>query len=212
MLELACKLFLGYLAGSIVGSLVVGRLRGVDIRLLGSGNAGGTNALRTQGRGFALAVVAIDVLKAVLPILWLTGVALPGVPVDPAVSREAVAVVIGAGAVAGHVWPVFFGFRGGKGMATLVGAYAAIEAVLLAPVLAAWVLVAAIGGYVGVATIAAAAVAPLWLALSGQAGRPLFWFALVMAVFVVWTHRSNIARLRAGTEHRIFRGLLGPRR
>jgi glycerol-3-phosphate acyltransferase PlsY len=212
MLELACKLVLGYLAGSIVGSLVVGRLRGVDIRLLGSGNAGGTNALRTQGKGFALAVVAIDVLKAVLPILWLTGAALPGVPVDAGVSREAVAVVIGAGAVAGHVWPVFFGFRGGKGMATLVGAYAAIEAVLLAPVLAGWVLVAAAGGYVSIATMAAAAVAPLWLAVTGQAGRPLFWFALVMAVFVVWTHRSNIARLRAGTEHRMFRGVLGPRR
>ncbi|NHA14256.1 glycerol-3-phosphate acyltransferase [Thioalkalivibrio sp. XN279] len=212
MLELACKLILGYLAGSIVGSLVVGRLRGVDIRLLGSGNAGGTNALRTQGKGFALAVVLIDVLKAVLPILWLTGAALPGVPVDAAVSREAVAVVIGAGAVAGHVWPVFFGFRGGKGMATLVGAYAAIEAALLAPVLAGWVLVAVIGGYVGIATMSAAAVAPLWLAVTGQAGRPLFWFALLMAVFVAWTHRSNIARLRARTEHRMFRGLLGRRR
>ncbi len=212
MLELACKLILGYLAGSIVGSLVVGRLRGVDIRLLGSGNAGGTNALRTQGKGFALAVVAIDVLKAVLPILWLTGAALPGVPVDPAVSRETVAVVIGAAAVAGHVWPLFFGFRGGKGMATLVGAYAAIDAVLLAPVLAGWVLVAAVGGYVGIATMAAAVVAPAWLALTGQADRPLFWFAVLMALFVAWTHRSNIARMRAGTENRMFRGLLGRRR
>ncbi|NGP52720.1 glycerol-3-phosphate acyltransferase [Thioalkalivibrio sp. XN8] len=212
MLELACKFLLGYLAGSIVGSLVLGRLRGVDIRQLGSGNAGGTNALRTQGKGFALGVVLIDVLKAVLPILLLTGAALPGIAVDPAVSREAVAVAIGAGAVAGHVWPVFFGFRGGKGMATLLGAYAAIQLSLLAPVMLTWVLVAGIGGYVGVATITAAAVAPLWLALTGGAGSPLFWFALVMAGFVAWTHRSNIARMRAGVEHRMFRGLAGRRR
>jgi glycerol-3-phosphate acyltransferase PlsY len=212
MLELACKFILGYLAGSIVGSLVVGRLRGVDIRQLGSGNAGGTNALRTQGKGFALAVVLIDVLKAVLPIAWLTGAALPGLAPDPSVARETVAVVIGAGAVAGHVWPLFFGFRGGKGMATLLGAYAAIQASLLLPIIVAWALVAWIGGYVGIATISAAALAPLWLVLAGQAGSPLFWFALVMALFVAWTHRSNIARMRAGVENRMFRGLLGRRR
>lgn len=212
MLELACKFLLGYLAGSIVGSLVLGRLRGIDIRQLGSGNAGGTNALRTQGKGFALGVVLIDVLKAVLPILLLTGAALPGVPVNPAVSREAVAVVIGAGAVAGHVWPLFFGFRGGKGMATLLGAYAAIQASVLLPVLLAWVLMAWITGYVGISTMVAAAVAPAWLAFTGQPGTPLFWFALVMAVFVAWTHRSNIARMRAGVENRMFRGLAGRRR
>lgn len=212
MLELACKFLLGYLAGSIVGSLVLGRLRGIDIRQLGSGNAGGTNALRTQGKGFALGVVLIDVLKAVLPILLLTGAALPGVPVDPAVSREAVAVVIGAGAVAGHVWPLFFGFRGGKGMATLVGAYATIQASLLLPVLVVWSLLAWITGYVGISTITAAAVAPLWLVLTDRLGTPLFWFALVMAVFVAWTHRSNIARMRAGVENRMFRGLSGRRR
>lgn len=212
MLELACKFILGYLAGSVVGSLVVGRLRGVDIRQLGSGNAGGTNALRTQGKTFALAVVLIDVLKAVLPIAWLTDAALPGLAPDPSVARETVAVVIGAGAVAGHVWPLFFGFRGGKGMATLLGAYAAIQAWLLLPIIAAWALVAWIGGYVGIATISAAALAPLWLAAAGQAGSPLFWFALVMALFVAWTHRSNIARMRAGVENRMFRGLLGRRR
>ena len=212
MLELASKFILGYLAGSIVGSLVVGRLRGVDIRQLGSGNAGGTNALRTQGKGFALAVVLIDVLKAVLPVALLTGAALPGLAPDPGVSRDAVAAVIGAGAVIGHVWPVYFGFRGGKGMATLLGAYAAIQASLLLPVIGTWLLVAWIGGYVGIATIIAAAVAPAWLALTGAAGTPLFWFALAMAVFLAWTHRSNIARMRAGVENRMFRGLLGRRR
>ena len=212
MPELLAKLLLGYLAGSVIGSLVVGRWRGVDIREQGSGNAGGTNALRTQGKAFALAVVAIDLLKVILPVAWLTGAALPGIGVDAAIERETVAVVIAAGAVAGHVWPLFFGFRGGKGMATLVGAYAVIQWTLLLPVVAAWLLTLGLRGYVGLATMVAAAVAPAWLAATGSAGRPLFWFALVMAGFMVWTHRSNLARMRAGTESRMLRSLRGPRR
>lgn len=208
MLEILLKFLLAYLAGSLVGSLVIGRLRGVDIRSMGSGNAGGTNALRTQGKLFAFAVVVIDVLKVVLPVLWLTDAALPGVGIDPAISRQAVAVSIAAGAVMGHVWPVYFGFRGGKGMATLLGGYAAIQPGLLVPVVLSWLLVLALRGYVGLATMVAVAVAPLWLAATGQAGGPLFWFALVMAAFVVWAHRINIARMRAGIEHQMFRGLL----
>ena len=208
MLEVLLKFILGYLAGSVVGSLVLGRLRGVDIRLQGSGNAGGTNALRTQGKAFALGVVVIDVLKVVLPVAWLTGAALPGVPVDLAVGRETVAVAIAAGAVTGHVWPVFFAFRGGKGMATLLGAYAVIQPLLLLPVVLSWILLLLLRGYVGLATMVAAAAAPCWLAATGQLGGPLFWFALVMAAFVVWTHRINIARMRAGEEHQMFRGLL----
>lgn len=211
MLEILVKLLLGYLAGSIVGSLVVGRLRGVDIRTLGSGNAGGTNALRTQGKGFALAVVVIDVLKAVLPVLLLTGAALPGVAVDPRVTRETVAVAIAAGAVIGHVWPLYFGFRGGKGMATLLGAYGAIQPLLLPAVVLTWAALLLLRGYVGLATVFAAAMAPVWVALGGQAGGPLFWFTLLMAGLVAWTHRSNFARMRAGTENRMFRGVAGRR-
>jgi acyl phosphate:glycerol-3-phosphate acyltransferase len=212
MPEIFAKLILGYLAGSIVGSLVVGRVRGIDIRQLGSGNAGGTNALRTQGKLFALAVVLIDVLKVVLPVLWLTDAALPGLGTDPAVARETVAVAIAAGAVLGHVWPLYFGFRGGKGMATLLGAYGAIQLTLLLPVVTTWVLMLLLRGYVGLATMVAAAAAPAWLAATGQAARPLFWFALAMAGFVVWTHRANIVRMRAGTENRMARPLLGRRR
>lgn len=212
MTEILLKLALGYLAGSVVGSLVVGRVRGIDIRTLGSGNAGGTNALRTQGKGFALAVVVIDVLKVVLPVLFLTGAALPGVGIDESVARETVAVMIAGGAVLGHVWPLYFGFRGGKGMATLLGAYGVIQPLLLGVVVLAWALLLLLRGYVGLATMFAAAMAPVWLVATGQAGRPLFWFSLLMAGFVAWTHRSNIARMRAGNETRMFPGLLGRRR
>lgn len=212
MPEIVLKLFLGYLAGSIIGSLVVGRARGIDIRTMGSGNAGGTNALRTQGKGFALAVVLIDVLKVVLPVLLLTGAALPGIGRDETIARETVAVTIAAGAMLGHVWPLYFGFRGGKGMATLLGAYGAIQPALLGIVVAAWALMLLMRGYVGLATMFAATMAPVWLAATGQSDRPLFWFALLMAGFVVWTHRGNIARMRAGNEHRMFRGPPGRRR
>lgn len=205
MAEILVKALLGYLAGSVVGSLLLGRLRGVDIRRLGSGNAGGTNALRTQGRAFALGVLVIDVLKAVLPITLLTGADLPAVPVDPEVSRDVVAAVIGAAAVIGHCLPVFYGFRGGKGMATLVGAYAALSPALLVPLAAAWLLVLLTTGYVGLATMLGAAAAPLWLVTRGAAGTPLFVFAVAMAALIVFTHRSNIARMRAGTESRMLR-------
>jgi acyl phosphate:glycerol-3-phosphate acyltransferase len=206
MPEIILKFVLGYLAGSLVGSLIVGRWRGVDIRTVGSGNAGGTNALRTQGKLFAAAVVLIDVLKVVLPVFWLTGASLPGVGLDPAISRETVAAAIAAGAVIGHVWPAFFGFRGGKGMATLVGAYGVTLPWLLGAVVLTWVAAVLARGYVSLATILAAVSAPLWLAGAGQADRPLFWFALLMGAFVVWTHRSNIARLRVGAEPRMLRG------
>ena len=212
MLEIFVKLLIGYLAGSIVGSLVVGRVRGIDIRQLGSGNAGGTNALRTQGRGFALAAVLIDVLKVVLPVWLLTGAALPGVGIDPATGRETIAVAIAAGAVFGHVWPLYFGFRGGKGMATLLGAYGVILPLLLPAVVLSWLFVLLWRGYVGLATIFATAMAPVWLAAAGQADGALFWFTLLMAAFVAWTHRSNIARMRAGTEQQMLRGLAGRRR
>jgi acyl phosphate:glycerol-3-phosphate acyltransferase len=207
MPEILLKFILGYLAGSLVGSLVVGRLRGVDIRTQGSGNAGGTNALRTQGKLFALAVMLIDVLKVVLPVLWLTGASLPLAGLDPTVSRETVAVAIAAGTIIGHVWPAYFGFRGGKGMATLLGAYGVTLPWLLAAVVLTWIAVALLRGFVSLATISAAVAAPVWLAAAGQADRPLFWFALLMAGFVVWTHRGNIARLRTGAEPRMFRGV-----
>lgn len=211
MAELLVKGLIAYLAGSLVGSLLLGPLRGVDIRQVGSGNAGGTNALRTQGAAFAAGVVIIDVMKVVLPLLLLTGARLPGMPVEPTTSRELVSVVIAAGAVIGHVYPVWFGFRGGKGMATLIGAYAVLAPGVLLAVVTVWLLVAFVSGYVGLATMIGAAAAPAWLWVTVRTDGPLFVFSLLMAAFIVYTHRSNIARLRAGNENRLWRGLLGRR-
>ena len=128
MLELGFKVFVSYLAGSLNGSLIVGRLfGGIDIRQSGSGNAGGTNALRTQGKLFTFLVMVIDIGKGVLPVLLLPGLEIPGIGLDPAVSRDWLMFTCGAAAIFGHCYPVWFEFRGGKGAATTLGVLAATD-------------------------------------------------------------------------------------
>lgn len=210
MLELGIKVLLSYLAGSLNGALIVGRLAGgVDIRQLGSGNAGGTNALRTQGKAFAAWVVLIDVSKGFLPAWILPGLELPGVVLDPAISRTWLTLACAGAAVVGHCYPVFFEFAGGKGAATAVGAMLAIAPVLLLPLLAIWVLVIVVTGYVGLATILATAAMPAWLLLTGQATRhELLTFTLLLALFIAWTHRANVRRMLAGSENRMQKAML----
>src|SRR5208283_2707202 len=115
-LELGTKSLIAYLLGSLLASLILGRIRGVDIRKMGSGNAGATNALRTQGKVFGLAVLLLDIGKGVLAVRWVPGLSLPGVGVDPGLSREWLTLACGLAVIVGHVYPVWFGFRGGKGV------------------------------------------------------------------------------------------------
>lgn len=210
MLELGIKVLLSYLAGALNGALIVGRLAGgIDIRKLGSGNAGGTNALRTQGKWFAFRVMVIDVGKGYLPPWLLPGLALPGVPLDPDIPRAVLALACAGGAVIGHCYPVWFDFKGGKGAATAIGALLAIGPALTLPALAVWLLVVTTTGYVGLGTMLAAGVLPLWVAATGLTGRvPLFWFLAALALFIVYTHRENIRRLREGRENRLERAML----
>ncbi len=213
MLELGLKTLIGYLLGSLVGALVIGRFRGVDIRELGSGNAGGTNALRTQGIGFAAGTVVIDIGKGWVAAGWLPYLALPGVAADPAVAREWLASCCAAGAVLGHIWPLYYGFRGGKGGATLAGALLALAPVLLAIAVAAWVVVIVLFGFVGLATTLAAVAVAIAAPLMPQAPGSLCAFALGMAILVAFAHRGNFSRIRAGTEPREYRlWLLRPRK
>jgi glycerol-3-phosphate acyltransferase PlsY len=194
----AARILLGYLLGSISGSLLLGRLRGVDIRQQGSGNAGGTNALRTQGPWFALGVVVIDVGKSALAA-WLGGWGI-------ADERHALVMglLTGAGAAAGHVWPLYFGFRGGKGVAAVLGALLVLWPVGVLTMLGVALLVLTTTGYVGLSSIlASVALIPAAVLYASEPHRPV-WIvaAVVVAGFVLFTHRSNVQRLRAGTEHR----------
>ena len=212
MLELGFKALIAYLLGSVIGSLLLGTLRGVDIRTQGSGNAGGTNALRTQGWAFALGVVVVDVGKALLAVGWLPGLELPGIGVDPGVDREWLAVACATAVVFGHVYPVWYEFRGGKGAATLIGAIAVLVPIALVPVLLVWLATVMLTGYVGLGTMLGTATLPLYFASVAPRSTPLMVFGAVLAAFIVFTHRSNVQRMREGVENRARRlWLLRPR-
>ena len=210
MLELSVKFLLSYFVGSVMGSMVIGWFRGgVDIRTMGSGNAGGTNALRTQGWIFALGVVIIDVGKGALGAGVVPGLNLPYVGTDPALSREWLTLCCAAAAVIGHVWPMWHKFRGGKGAATLAGTLLVLSPELLLPVLLAWAIVLTSFGYVGFATIAATITAPIFIAATRfPDDQPLFIYCVTMVLMVIFTHRSNLQRMRNGTESRQVRLML----
>jgi glycerol-3-phosphate acyltransferase PlsY len=205
MWELGLKTLLAYFLGTLLGSLILGRLKGVDIRRMGSGNAGATNALRTQGKAFGALVLLVDVLKGVAAVTWLPGVALPGLEVDPGVSREWLTLACGFAVIVGHVYPVWFGFRGGKGVATVVGVVGALEPRLLVPLIVCWFVVLLLTGYVGLASMLAgvALVGAVYLQAAGN--TPLLSFCIGITALVIYTHRGNIVRMLAGTENRARR-------
>jgi glycerol-3-phosphate acyltransferase PlsY len=205
--ELLIKFLASYLLGSIVGSLLVGRLRGgVDIRTLGSGNAGGTNALRTQGKSFALWVLVIDIGKGWIATRLVAPVLLPGIAAAPGELRVWIPAACGVAAIIGHVYPLWHGFRGGKGVATLVGVVLGLDASLLLPMLLTWFAAVVLFGFVGLASMLAAASLPIYVSMAGlEPGLPLTTFGVVVTAMIVFTHRSNIARMRAGTEPRARR-------
>lgn len=205
--ELVVKVVASYLLGAIVGSLLIGRLcGGVDIRTLGSGNAGGTNALRTQGKTFALWVLIIDIGKGWIATRLVAPLLLPGVAAASPELHLWIPAACGVAAIVGHVYPLWHGFRGGKGVATLVGVVVGLDASLLLPMLLTWFAAVVIFGFVGLASMLAAASLPIYVALTGlEPGLPLATFGVVATALIVFTHRSNIARMRAHTEPRARR-------
>ncbi len=205
MLEAGVKLLIAYLLGTLLGSLLLGRLRGVDIRAMGSGNAGATNALRTQGKLFGFLVLLIDVAKGVCAVWWLPTTVLPAVGLDPQVSREWLTVACGFAVIIGHVYPVWFEFRGGKGAATVIGVVAALQWWLLAPLLLSWFAVLVVTGYVGLATMLSLVTVAVTVLVLEPRDLPLLSFCIAIAAFVIYTHRSNIARMRSGQESRARR-------
>ena len=206
MLELITKALLAYALGAIVASLVIGRLRGVDIRTLGSGNAGATNALRTQGKAVGLTVLLIDLLKGWIASGWLAMANLPVLtPAPPALERWSVPLCSLA-VMLGHIYPAWFGFRGGKGVATLVGVLLGISGWLLLAFLATFLLTVILIGYVGLGSILGTIAVVLAVGVGHFEPRgPLLSFALAAALLVIYTHRANIERMWRGTESRARR-------
>ena len=207
MLELGLKFTLAYLIGGVMGALVIGALKGgVDIRQQGSGNAGGTNALRTQGKVFAAGVMLIDIGKGILAVALLPPLVLPFVGRDPAVDRDLLLHAVAAGAILGHVFPIWYDFRGGKGGATAAGLVCYLAPGLGAGVIGLWLAIVFFTGYVGLATISATLAAAIWLgAVELPAERALFGFAGFVALLTLYTHRANLARMLRGEESRFSR-------
>ena len=214
MLELGIKFLLSYFIGSIMGSMAMGRLRGgVDIRTMGSGNAGGTNALRTQGWLFAVGVVVIDIGKGVVAAGVIPGIELPLAGNDPNISRTWLTISCAAAAVVGHVWPMWHNFRGGKGAATMMGSLIILAPGLIIPVVLIWAWVLILSGYVGLSTMVAGASAPIYLAATQlPSNQPLFIYCAGLALYMIFTHRSNIRRMMEGTESRNTQLMLFRRR
>jgi acyl phosphate:glycerol-3-phosphate acyltransferase len=207
MIELSVKVVLSYLLGSVIGSLLVGRLSGgVDIRTVGSGNAGATNALRARGKGFAFAVLLIDIAKGWIATRVIARLAIPGIPQASGAVEAWMAACCAIAVIVGHVYPLWYGFRGGKGVATLIGVLIGLDPWLLVPVLITWILAAMFFGYVGLASMIATVALPV-SAVAGPAepNTPLFVFGVFAVLMIVFTHRSNIARMRVGKEPRARR-------
>ncbi|MEM8787696.1 MAG: glycerol-3-phosphate 1-O-acyltransferase PlsY [Pseudomonadota bacterium] len=183
-------LLLGYLLGSIPFGIVIARAFGLgDLRKIGSGNIGATNVLRTGHKGAALGTLLLDSGKGAIAVL-IVGIFAP-----------AAAPWAGLAAFVGHVYPVWLGFRGGKGVATFLGTMLAMAPLAMVLACATWLAVAVAGRISSRAALAAASLAPVWVALTGA--WPAFLPVIAMSALVWWTHRENIARLRNGTESQI---------
>lgn len=213
MLDLVWMVSLGYLLGSISGSLVLGRLRGVDIRSMGSGNAGGTNAFRTVGWLFALLVVLIDIGKGVAAAL-VVPVLPPLFGDDLLLSTASTGALCGLASVLGHIWPVYFGFRGGKGAGTAVGVVAVVAPWCILPLVVVWLVTLLGTGYVGLATVLAglSLVPSLWLLGPEQISPALGAVAIALGGLLLFTHRSNLGRLKSGKENRFEKARVLKRR
>jgi glycerol-3-phosphate acyltransferase PlsY len=198
----ALGIFGSYLLGSVPTSYIVGRwIAGKDLSKLGSKNSGATNVYRVLGLKYAVPVAIVDVAKGVVPVAVIAPEVASG-PWGP--------FALGMAAVVGHVFPVFLKFRGGKGVATASGAVLALAPTALAVSLVVWVVTLALTGYMSVASILGALVFPLAAWFVVPRDLHTFGVGLMLAAFIVFTHRTNIQRLALGIENRFGEGRRGP--
>ena len=185
-------ILIAYLCGSISSAILVCRLCGLpDPRTSGSGNPGATNVLRIGGKGAAVAVLIFDVLKGMLPVwgayelgvspFWLG--------------------LIAIAACLGHIWPVFFGFKGGKGVATSLGSMLAINPVLALTCLAAFIIIVLVSKYVSLGSVLGICLSPVLMLITHNTKG--IWVTLFLSASVIYTHRANIKRLLNGTERKL---------
>jgi acyl phosphate:glycerol-3-phosphate acyltransferase len=195
----AVWLLASYLLGAIPTSYLVSRfIAGTDLRKHGSGNLGATNLYRVLGWKYAVPVALFDIAKGAVPVLVFA---------RQASDSPLFAMACGVAAIVGHVFSVFVGFRGGKGVATAAGVVLGLTPLALGVAALVWVVLVLLTGYVSLGSIAAAAVLPVAVYLLEDSVRPeILWVDIAIAAGVILTHRRNIQRLLKGTENRFGRG------
>jgi glycerol-3-phosphate acyltransferase PlsY len=193
-------LLVAYVMGSFPSAYLAGKSRGIDLRQHGSGNLGATNVVRVLGAKIGAVVFIVDILKGFLPVFFV-----PRLIDTP--HPELFALALGVAAILGHVKPVFLlGKGGGKGVATAAGVFLGLAWLPATIACAVWLIVFLVWRYVSLASLAAAAALPIAFLATGWApSNVLFWMSVVVAVFVFYTHRANIGRLRRGEEHNFRR-------
>ena len=191
------SLLLGYLLGSIPSGYLAGRwCKGIDLRELGSGSTGATNVLRQVGKGPALVVFVIDVAKGAIAVL------LAGSLTEGAALSDWLQVLAGLAALAGHIWPVWLGFKGGKAVATGLGLFLGLAWPVGLACFGIFLTTLSVFRIVSLSSVVAAISLPLLMA-AGTEGTAKLVVALVAMALVVWRHRSNLQRIKAGTEPKI---------
>lgn len=195
---------LGYLIGSVNLSIILSKNKGKDIREMGSGNAGTTNTLRTMGKGAAAAVLVFDVLKGCLiPLVLILVGSKPWMPVYYTTCNS-MAYIYAFFAVVGHCFPLYYGFKGGKGIATAAGALLVISPAATGIALVEFVLLMVLFRYVSLSSIVAVMNIVVFTALLYPGEARLLVVTLAIAVLAIYKHKTNIVRLRNGEESTMF--------
>jgi glycerol-3-phosphate acyltransferase PlsY len=186
-----CLIIFSYLLGSISTSIILCKIKKVDIRKIGSGNAGATNTVRALGKKYGAMVLILDILKGALPTMTAK-----------LLSPESLILPIccAFASVAGHVFPIYFSFKGGKGAATIIGTIAIIFPLGSLICLLTWISVLILSGYVGLATIITAIIFPISILIFADIN--LIFFGITAMLFILGAHNNNIIRLIQGKENR----------
>ncbi|GAB4297567.1 MAG: glycerol-3-phosphate 1-O-acyltransferase PlsY [Ignavibacteriaceae bacterium] len=214
MFLLAAIVILSYLVGSIPTSIIVSKcVRGIDIREHGSGNAGGTNVMRVLGWKHGLLVILLDALKGVIAVVLVARLHYGSFPFQNATPFDdftLVQIIAGVSAVIGHIWTIFAGFKGGKGIATALGMLLMIITVDMLVAIGVFVIVVSISRYVSLGSVVSAIVVPLTLVIRENifhvdipGYNTLLPFVTGVALLVIFTHRKNLVRLINGNENKL---------
>ncbi len=214
MLNLFVIIILSYLVGSIPTSIIISKLvRGIDIRNYGSGNAGGTNVFRVLGWKYGILTIILDALKGAVVVIFIARLYWDNVPftnITPFDDFTLIQIICGTFAVIGHIWTVFAGFKGGKGIATALGFLITLITIDMLLALAVFVIVVSLSRYISLGSLAAAVSVPVFLILREnvfnahiQSYNTILPFVFALVLLVIFTHRKNIGRLIQGNENRI---------